>query len=385
MAGAAWTDARLDRLRREADGPVDSLVHSYYARHPEITDARELVVRIARRSAADDDPEVAAYVADTTALPPWADVDLIAAGQRFFADYSSEIGNILFCASLPEAYGAAHGVHVLTVTKELLWHTERRAAETGRFLLDALTEGSLAPGAKGYQAARGVRLMHAAVRHMVKHDADVRRDTDPAVEDRACPAYTPRWSSAWGEPINQEDLLGTLLTFTWRVFDVLDNIALSPTPDEKRAYLHTWCVIGHLLGIKPELLPIEVNEANALHRLTWRRLQGPSCAGRQMTAALLETLHARMPGPDSLPESEIRAFLGARAARRLNVPRSGWPAALFGPMRMLHRIERGSGMPRLTRPLLAGLRRKVWERFISDGTGERPPFELPPVMKIPAP
>jgi len=378
MAGVAWTDELLDDLRGQADPDVDGVVDEYYRRHPEIDDARHLVRQIVRRGAlGDHDQALAAYLRDPSARPSWADDELIRRGQRFFADRSDEIGNILFCASLPEAYGAARGVHVLAVTAELATNAKRRVAETGRFLLDALTEGALEPGAAGYRAARGVRLMHAAVRHMVRNDPDVRRDDDPVVEHRGCKAFTPRWSTAWGEPINQEDLLGTLLTFTWRVFDALETIGDPADPEDREAYLHTWSVIGHLLGIRPDLLPIDLSGVDHLHRLTWRRLQGPSCAGRIMTSALVGTLHDTMPGPRSLPQSQIRAFIGARAANRLGVPPSGWPALLFGPMRLLHRVEGATGVPDLTRPLTRDMRRRVWERFIAAGHGGRPPFEIP--------
>jgi hypothetical protein len=383
----AWSEELLNELRARGDPEADDLVARFHATHPDIGDPSNLVRRMVRSLRLDEGGDApnpfAAYFADRGALPAWIDRDLVRAGQEFFEDRSAEIGNALFCASLPEAYGAAHGVHVLAITADLVTDTRRRIAETGQFLLQALTVGALEPGESGYRAARGVRLMHAAVRYMVLHDRNVRRDDDPDVQRADCATFTPRWSSAWGTPVNQEDLLGTLLTFTWRVFASLEVVGANASSDEKEAYLHTWSVIAHLLGIRPDLLPLHVEDVDVLHPLLWRRLQAESCAGRVLTKALVETLHVTMPGPSALPECQIRAFIGDEAADRLGVPAAGWPARLFGPLRTMHRLEGLTGVPALTRRLARGMHRRVWERFIAEGRGDRPQFDIPAYVMRP--
>ena len=47
-----------------------------------------------------------------------------------------------------------------------------------------------------------------------------------------------------GVPLNQEDLLGMLLTFGITVFEVLERYGVNWTADEQDAYLHAWDVIG---------------------------------------------------------------------------------------------------------------------------------------------
>src|SRR5207249_11906793 len=157
MAAVAWTDELLDELRGEADPTVDELVDDYYRRHPEIDDARHLVQQIVRRGALDEDDALAAYLSDTAARPAWADDELIRRGQHFFADRSDEIGNILFCASLPEAYGAARRVHVLAVTTELDTAAKRRVAETASCFLDPLPHSHRAAGSWAYPCRGGGR------------------------------------------------------------------------------------------------------------------------------------------------------------------------------------------------------------------------------------
>ena len=68
-----------------------------------------------------------------------------------------------------------------------------------------VTTPPFGPDTYAYRAPHGVRLFHAAVRHMLRND----------------PTYD---RAALGEPINQEDLLGTLLAFTVVVIDVARTV-----------------------------------------------------------------------------------------------------------------------------------------------------------------
>jgi len=65
----------------------------------------------------------------------------------------------------------------------------------------------------------------------------------------------PLWADSWGRPLNQEDLAGTLLTFTTVVFDAFRRSGVETTSDEREEYFHLWRVIGSLLGIRSELIP----------------------------------------------------------------------------------------------------------------------------------
>ena len=58
--------------------------------------------------------EIQDYLAETLALPEWADMGKIKRGQQLFETWGLQITFCLFCASLPSAYAAANGVKVLT-------------------------------------------------------------------------------------------------------------------------------------------------------------------------------------------------------------------------------------------------------------------------------
>ena len=48
--------------------------------------------------------------------------------------------------------------------------------------------------------------MHTGVRHLIRTDPRVVRTSDPSV--------WPRWDEDWGEPINQEHLLGAMISYS---------------------------------------------------------------------------------------------------------------------------------------------------------------------------
>lgn len=98
--------------------------------------------------------------------------------------------------------------------------TERRLNETAQFLMDVSAPHALDPGGTGISRILHVRLMHAAVRWLIEHDPAVAHVVDQPPPDHAPTQFT--WSTSWGLPGNQEDLVGTWLTFTVVVYDAFD-------------------------------------------------------------------------------------------------------------------------------------------------------------------
>jgi hypothetical protein len=171
-------------------------------------------------------------------------------------------------------------------------------------IVDVLSPGGLDAGGRGVRTAQKVRLMHAAVRHLILADAQA-----------------PWPLTAWGTPINQEDLLGTLMTFTWLILDGLQQEKIAISAADQAAYLDCWLAIGELMGIEPALLPRTVADAKALTAIIERRQVAPSPEGREMMAALLGMMNDNVPeGFRTLPSSLLRQFLPPDVATFLGVP-----------------------------------------------------------------
>ncbi|MCP2252758.1 hypothetical protein (DUF2236) [Prauserella aidingensis] len=125
------------------------------------------------------------------------------------------------------------------------------------------------------------RLVHAAVRHLLPQ--------------------SPHWRNGAEEeiPISQEDMLvtwHTLPTFAMRKMRESEV----PIPDEDaEAYLHSWQVTAHMLGIADEYIPATWDAAYAQSDQILARNMGPTPEGVKLTDVLLSQL-AEQTSPLSL-------------------------------------------------------------------------------------
>jgi hypothetical protein len=371
----SWDDELLDALREEGDPRADGVVASYFADLGLDEPGRlvRLLVHHGELPAEEQNPAVAAYLAEHPGLPEWADPELITQACDFFAEHGPHIVSILYSASLPTAYAAAKGVQVLHLTARLATDTKRRITETAQFIVDVMAPAGLQPCGRGYRDARFVRLMHAAVRWLILHDPNL-----PKTSGR--PATGLYWDQDWGVPINQEDLLATLLTFTEVVFEALDRSGVHCSDSEASAYLHAWSVVGYLLGIRPELLPLDRDDSRTLMAATRRRQHQPSAAGWEMTAALLENASTGMPaGLKGLPASSVRFYVGDATADLLAVPTADWTRRLFEPLSVLARLNSFElAHDRLRAAVARRMGRSLLRLAVrSDRGGGRPAFQIP--------
>lgn len=298
------TDAILDAARLRGDALADDTVAAVFKAGDTAAVAR-LLSTLMRDDQAPGHlaPAVAEYLQQTGGSIERGP-ELAAAGERIFAEHGPEVMMLLCCYSLPSSYAARKGVQVLHRTAYLAKRPNRRLFETAQFIVDVLSPGGLGPGGRGVRTAQKVRLMHAAIRHLILSDA----------------------ASPWdvmelGVPINQEDLLGTLMTFTWLILDGLARLGIELTPRDRQSFLETWLVVGGLMGIEPALLPRTVADAKAVTELIERRQVAASPQGQEMTAALLGMMQTNMPHPfKSMPGCLIREFLPPNVATFLGIP-----------------------------------------------------------------
>jgi hypothetical protein len=67
-----------------------------------------------------------------------------------------------------------------------------------------------------------------------------------------------------GLPCNQLQLSYTLLTFHYVYLRSLHKLAIPFRPRAEQAYLHTWSVVGHILGIDAAHMPGNMEQAESL-------------------------------------------------------------------------------------------------------------------------
>lgn len=294
MAAAVWSDEYLDAMRSVGDPLADEVVATLLASDDERAVQRlmDTLVRNDQPPPEELPPAVRAYFAAEPVVPAEMQKSVVA-GEQFFAAHGPEILVALGCYSLPAAYAARKGVQVLYRTGFLARRPNRRLFETTQMVVDVLSPGGLGPNGRGLRTAQKVRLMHAAVRHLIR--ADTKQPWDAA---------------ALGVPINQEDLAGTLMTFTQVVLDGLKTMRSTFTDAEAQAYLDAWRVVGGVMGLRPELIPADLATARLATTTIQRRQIAASDEGKAMTAALLEFFEANLPGLlKDLPPALMRMFL----------------------------------------------------------------------------
>jgi len=263
-------------MRLVGDEPADRAVAALFAAQgtlewTAIHRQLDLLVDNASALPAGLPAELTDYLALTASLSPSLRADA-AAGEAFFAEYGPEVLMLLGCYSLPAAYAAAKGAQVLCRTEFLERAARLRLFQTAQMIVDVMSPGGLGRGGKGIRAIQKVRLLHASIRHLIL-----------------------KGSLAWdtavlGVPINQEDLAGTMLTFSTVILEGLGKFDIAVPPEQAAAYLDTWCVVGRMMGIREELIPADLTSARVLTDTIQRRQIAASPEGRRLTAALLAAM-----------------------------------------------------------------------------------------------
>ncbi|MEY2402758.1 MAG: hypothetical protein QOD38_309 [Acidimicrobiaceae bacterium] len=371
-----FDDAFLNSLRLVGDPPADEVVRAFIDIELDADSVGLMGSLIARSIGAQTD-ETAFTLRDfATArppLPPWTELEMVERGQQLFAEFVPQLGLGMWMASIPAGYAGAHGAEVLTHTARLLSDPKRRFIETGQFIIDVMTPGGLEPQATGSRDIRHVRLMHAAVRHLL---------STPVADDGMPPFDVARF----GHPINQEDLLGTLFTFSLIGLRVLERVGVRVSDDDAEAYVHLWNVVGHLMGVRSDLLPLCRADAEVVFGHIQRRSYAPSEAGRELTAAAIavmqELFSARI--LRGVPAAGMREFLGHDLANLLGVPHTRATRLFLLPPRWFnqwsYRVQKDS---RLARSMTERAGRRLFRGFLAyeRGGGTRPSFELSDALK----
>lgn len=247
------------------------------------------------------------YFNTTNNLPDWFDNDKVLAGQRVFSKHGPQISLSLLCKSLPEAYACANGAKVLYTTGRMTERNgslevfTRRLMETSQFVVNVCIPGGLEPKGKGIITAQKVRLIHAAIRYYIK---------------------LHKWDAEeLGEPINQQDMAGTLQSFSTLIIEGLETMNIDLAEDEKEGYYHCWRVVGHIMGLEEELNPPTYQEGYALGKQILKDQIAPSMEGKVLTQAVCDFMTSILPGKifEDLPEAVMKFLVGEEIAKVLDI------------------------------------------------------------------
>ena len=342
-------DAALNAARQRTDPPADQLLDTLVDQHgPEAS--RNLFNSLIRNidlPLAQLPPEVRQFVEVHRSLPDWAYNKKIRKAQLLFVDHGPKLLLFLYYKSLPILYACKHGAQVLIHTGRLAHEGEslavfkRRIAETGQFLINVMQQGGFRAGGKAIESALKVRLIHAAIRQFIPAE---------------------HWDAeVLGQPINQEDMAITLMTFGVALTDALSQFGIEETEEKVEAYFHTWNIVGHLMGVEEALLPPDVAAGRQLLERIQQRQSAASPAGQQLTAALVDFAQKTLPSKHlkNAPAVLIPFLIGEERAAMLGVQNNQGcliqflPEVLKGILGLSERLEDRSEPLRILLDLLS--------------------------------
>ncbi|MFN3316323.1 MAG: oxygenase MpaB family protein, partial [Raineya sp.] len=219
----------------------------------------------------------------------------------FFSKYENIILYLLGVLSLPYCYAARKGVQVLFLSKRLQNDTFARLKETALFVLKA-NSYDLENESSWKNEILKIRLLHALLRIFTRRSG--------------------KWQAEWGEPINQEDMAGTNLSFSYIVLRGMRKLGFAYTQKEAEDFLHLWNVVGNLLGVQEGLLPNTMQEAFWLDKQISEKEFEPSKEGQMLCKSLIEVFSQQSPSAfiADFALAQMRFLLGDAVADILNIP-----------------------------------------------------------------
>jgi len=343
MATRFSDDAFLDELRRQVDTRADACVTRLFAEGGAASSAalfRHLTGN--EDSLPDDAPEaLREFFAATRALPPGVDLARVGRGEQAWMKHAFEAALVLLAKSLPEGYAAPSFGEVLSISGDLKRHPYRRLLGVMQMVVNVSTPGGFGATGKAITTAQKMRLLHAAIRSHVVTRLEPPFDT-----------------ARLGPPINLEDMLATVMGFSYLVIDGLRILGSGLRPDEEEDLYYLWRTFARVVGIHPEgrpesdeYVPGSVAEAAEFYASFKRRhYVGPALNPKGVALARenLKMLQDLMPrawrlaGLGVVPRIYMQDLIGAEGCARVGIApvvgHSLLKAALLALVRLSHRV-----------------------------------------------
>lgn len=266
-------------------------------------------------------PSLTRLFAQLEHAPRWVDWRRLDLGARTYQRLGPAAMMILSAWSLMNGYRCGPAVKPLAFTGQLSARAPRRLAETSRFVTEVCQVGGLRRHGQGFALAVRVRLMHALVRRML--------------------ARSPRWdTAAWGSPINQADMAGTVVEFSLLVLAGARKMGFHFTRREADAVVHLWRYCGYLSGVNEALLTHFASEETGVRFAMLINDVQPgadddSVALAQALRKVPEQI-ARTPAQRRMSgfvtkyhDGLTRAFNGDVIADQLRIPNRRWKWAIY--------------------------------------------------------
>jgi hypothetical protein len=237
-------------------------------------------------------------------LPSWADQGKLATAFEFNQKRGLYLG---------VTYGFASGMMSTAIPREAraVYYSrggadmKDRITKTAKLGYDVGSENAFQPDGEMIVTCVKTRLVHAAVRHLLPK--------------------SPYWTKSAEEkvPISQADMMVTWHSLPTTVMQNLVKWKVPIPAAESDAFLHSWQLTAHMLGIKDEYIPKSWDEANSQAEQVLDPVLAPTPEGVKLADILLNLGSVVDGGILSKPVlgSLTRFMLGDKIATWLKISR----------------------------------------------------------------
>jgi hypothetical protein len=230
-----WSDdVFLDALRHAGDPAADAAVAALIADGG--LAAAGAMFKLLRANdtplPADAPQPLKDFMASSAGLPPDLDLARLPNGGRAFLRNALPSVVVLLASSLPRGYAAPCLAEILGISRDLERHPFGRLMGVVQLLVNISDADAFQPCGRAIVTAQKLRLLHAGVR---------------AIAAR----HRPHYAEQFGVPVNHEDMLGTIMGFSWLLIDGVRRLDLALAHDEAEDLYYLWRVFALLMGIHP--------------------------------------------------------------------------------------------------------------------------------------
>lgn len=376
MSLEKWSDpAFLDRLASHGDALADETMTRLYEEHGiETVNQIFLAMRSDREAVPANAPAAFREFMEATAdPPPGLDVDRLNHGGAAFCTRAFPASIVLLASSLPCGYSAPCLARVLTVSDKLGRHPYERLMGVLQLIVNVSSPVPTPGDERAHLTARRLRLLHAGIRYLVGR-------------------HRPELAERLGGLLNLEDMLATIMGFSYLVIEGLARFGVPMSSEEAEDYYYVWKIFALMMGIHPpgeplsrEFLPRSVAEAAAFYEVYCSRRyrsapENPD--GVHLAVSNLRMMEGLVPRPlrwmglGYLPRLAMQELVGEEGMRRVGIrPVRGHAIArrTFDPV--LRSVQSVYGT--LSTRFGTRLTLRLFQRMIDEARGGEVRFEVP--------
>ena len=300
-----WTNDFLDGMRLKADPKADRAAEALFdaVKGHDAKEVTEFIVKFVsqdfskawqNQNSIPDPPALVEFFEDFDDFRfSAADIEYLEKGSEFFERHGPMITFALGVRSLLKQYAHTKAIEVLRLTTLLVKFVNRRILETMQFVLDVMSpdwvikshDGTFKLNLHhpGLLSIKKLRLVHAMIRYRLLNKMYDVKLGDYDIHD-------------WGAPINQEDMVFAIHTFSLEIIEGLRTMKINVTDEEAETYFECWKIIGRGLGVDRALEPSSYADATNLQNLIYERhFTMPNETGPILSVALMNWFVSTVP------------------------------------------------------------------------------------------